>query len=212
MLTASALLPPSHKWRRYEQTALKIRNFAGVALDERLDPFELAGCAGLQVISLDQVKGLSEETRKQLLSVDPGSWSGGASKSLPDGSRLIILNPQHARTRQCATLMEEVCHVFLGHQPSRIQASASNVQRVESLHGRRHAFRDYNDTDEEEAYAVGAAALVPYYGLRRALEEGITVATIARRYGVSMKLVEYRLKVSHLWAEYQQHTGSRQSQ
>jgi len=204
MLTASALLPPSQKWRRYERTALKIRNFAGVALDDRLDPFALAGCAGLQVVSLDQVQGLSEEARKQLLSVDPGSWSGGASKLLPDGSRLIILNPQHARTRQAATLMEEVCHVFLGHQPSRIQATAGPV---ESLRGRRHAFRDYIDCDEEEAYAVGAAALVPYYGLRRALEERIPLDAIARRYGVSKRLVEYRLKVSRLWAEYQKATA-----
>src|SRR5919204_3286737 len=110
MLTSSALLPPSGKGRRYERKALQIRNFAGIKLNERLDPYALAGYARLQVVSLDEICGLSPEARAQLLEADPGGWSGGASKPLPDGSRLVILNPTHGRERRAATLMEEVCH------------------------------------------------------------------------------------------------------
>jgi len=195
MLTSSALLPPSRKGRRYERKALRIRNFAGVKIDERLDPYALAGYARLHVVSLDQVQGLSCEVRAQLLEADPGSWSGGASKPLPDGSRLVILNPTHGRERQAATLMEEVCHVFLGHTPSRIDVASQ---------GGGVSFRDYNPSDEEEAYAVGAAALVPYYVLRVALDRSWGIKEIARRYGVSSQLVEYRLKVSGLWADYKE--------
>ena len=196
MDTASVLLPPTGKGRRYERKALKIRDFAGVKLDEKLDPFALAGYANLQVISLDQIEGLSPAAKAQLLEIDPGAWSGGASRVLPDGSRLIILNPTHGPERQAATLMEEVCHVFLGHQPNRLGAPVT-------VGGGRH--RDFNQADEEEAYAVGAAALVPYFALRRALENGAAVAEIARRFGVSRMLVEYRLKVSRLWPEYQKY-------
>jgi hypothetical protein len=89
--------------------------------------------------------------------------------------------------------MEEVCHVFLGHTPNRIDVPSQGAQV---------SFRDYNQSDEEEAYAVGAAALVPYYVLRLALVHNWTIEEVAKRYGVSRHLVEYRLKVSKLWDHY----------
>ena len=195
MLPSSALLPPSPKGRRYERKALKIRNFAGVKLNEPLDPYALASYARLQVVNLGQIHGLSPEARARLLEQDPESWSGGASKPLPDGSRLVILNPTHGRERQAATLMEEVCHVFLGHTPNRLDIPSQ---------GARVSFRDYNQADEEEAYAVGAAALVPYHVLQMALERQWSMREIAKRYGVSRKLVEYRLKVSRLWTTFKE--------
>jgi Zn-dependent peptidase ImmA (M78 family) len=62
--------------------------------------------------------------------------------------------------------------------------------------------RDYNEADEQEAYAVGAAALVPFTALHRYVEQGKTVADIARHFRVSRKLVQFRLQVSKLWPEY----------
>jgi Zn-dependent peptidase ImmA (M78 family) len=91
--------------------------------------------------------------------------------------------------------MEEVCHVFLGHKANRLAVVAR------SKHGKTVA-RDYNDADEEAAYAVGAAALVPFAALRRYVQDGKTSRAIARRFQVSRQLVEYRIKVSRLWAEY----------
>jgi Zn-dependent peptidase ImmA (M78 family) len=91
--------------------------------------------------------------------------------------------------------MEEVCHVFLGHKANRLAVVAK------SNRGNTVA-RDYNDSDEEAAYAIGAAALVPYAALRRYVQEGKTSRAIARRFQVSRQLVEYRIKVSRLWSEY----------
>ena len=62
--------------------------------------------------------------------------------------------------------------------------------------------RDYRKTDEEEAYGVGAAGLVPYVTLKSLLAKGKTSTQIAARYGVSRDLVEYRMKVTRLWSEY----------
>jgi len=67
---------------------------------------------------------------------------------------------------------------------------------------RQVAARDYNHDDEEAAYATGAAALVPYAALRRFVMGGSTADQIARHFRVSRQLVEYRIKVTHLWAEY----------
>ena len=176
-----------------------LRDFAGLRRDDDpLDPFELAYFARLMVISFEQIQGLSEETREHLLGEGSDAWSGGTcSRPLPNGWRLVILNPKHGRSRNNATLMEEVCHVFLGHKATRLSIVARNKQ------GKTVA-RDYNDEDEEAAYAVGAAALVPYAGLRRMVKRGKTSIEIARHYNVSRELAEYRMKVSRLWSEYRQ--------
>lgn len=192
-------LPPTFKGRQYEVRALGLRDFAGLRRDdERLDPFELAQFARLMVINFEEIAGLSEETREHLLGVGVNDWSGGtSSRPLPNGWRLIILNPKHGAARNNATLMEEVCHVFLGHRANRLSIVAQNKQ------GKTVA-RDYNEADEEAAYAVGAAALVPYSGLRRLMRRGLTSIEIARHFNVSRELVEYRLKVCRLWAEYRE--------
>ncbi|MBK6748585.1 MAG: ImmA/IrrE family metallo-endopeptidase [Acidobacteria bacterium] len=118
-----------------------------------------------------------------------------ASQTLPNGQKLIILNPTHGKTRQRATLMEEICHVFLGHQPSRLAIKNKN-KNGETI------ARDYNEAIEEEAYSTGTAALVPYTALKRMVNEGKTVAEIARHFQVSKPLVEFRIKVSRLWELY----------
>jgi Zn-dependent peptidase ImmA (M78 family) len=62
--------------------------------------------------------------------------------------------------------------------------------------------RDYNEADEEAAYAVGAAALVPYSALAAFVRAGRSSIEIARHFNVSRELVEYRMKVSRLWGDY----------
>lgn len=193
----SSDLPPTQKGRQYELQALGLREFAGLRSDEqRLDPFKLANYAKLLVLPFEQVKALSEESRNHLLGEGRDAWSGGAaSMTLPDGRKLIILNPTHGKNRQNATLMEEVCHVFLGHKPSRLAVTKYDKQ------GKIMA-RDYHAEIEEEAYGTGAAALVPYTALRRFVEWGWTSRDIARHFNVSRQLIEYRIKVSRLWDSY----------
>ena len=199
----SSDIPPTQKGRHHEIRAHGLREFAGLTNDSQpLDPFGLASYAKLLVVSLEDVEGLSEETRVELLSNSKEKWSGGAaSKRLPDGQKLIILNPTHGKNRHSATLMEEICHVFLGHKPSRLEIKRRDKQG-------NIVARDYNADIEEEAYATGAAALLPYRGIREMVKRGKTAAQIARHYGVSRALVEYRIKVSRLWDEYQKNIFS----
>ena len=194
-------LPPTEKRKQFELRALALRDFAGVQPDEALDPFALAEFARLLVVDFDQIKDLSAESREHLLGDGMNDWSGGAcSRPLPNGWRIVILNPGHGRQRNRATLMEEISHVFLGHRANRLAvvsespAPASGAAKILT--------RDYNKSNEEEAYAVGAAALVPYAALRRLVFAGRTAEEIARRFRVSTPLAEYRIKVTHLWAAY----------
>jgi hypothetical protein len=190
-----------------------LREFAGVTEDQPLDPFALAGFARLLVIDFDSIEGLSPESREHLLGAAADEWSGGAcSRPLPDGWRLVILNPVHGAQRNRATLMEEVAHVFLGHKPNRLAAithdkSSGPAAKTSNQPGGKLLARDYNQTDEEAAYAVGAAALVPYGSLRRLVMKGRSSREIARHFLVSRQLAEYRIKVTHLWADYKRAFG-----
>jgi Zn-dependent peptidase ImmA (M78 family) len=196
---ASAMkeLPPTPKGRLYELRAQALREFAGLKRDEQpLNPFELAKYAKLLVVTFEEIMGLSEKTIGHLIGEGKDMWSGGAaSHKLPDGRKLIILNPTHSKNRHNATLMEEISHVFLGHKPSRLAIKNKNKE------GKAIA-RDYNADIEEEAYSTGAAALVPYAALKRYVYDGRTAAQIARHFNVSRALVEYRIKVSRLWDAY----------
>jgi hypothetical protein len=62
--------------------------------------------------------------------------------------------------------------------------------------------RDYRKADEEEAYAVGAASLVPYASLKKMLLQAKTSHEIGLHFRVSRELVEFRMKVTHLWREF----------
>jgi len=201
------LLPATEKRKQFELRALGLRDFAGVRNEQALDPFALARFARLLVVDFDRIQGLSPESRAHLLGDAADEWSGGAcSQPLPNGWRLVILNPAHGPSRNRATLMEEVAHVFLGHRPNRLAALARNGSPGESQ-SRKIVAREYNHADEEAAYAIGAAALVPYAALRRMVIEGRSGSEIARRFDVSRQLAEYRIKVTHLWPEYKRRFG-----
>lgn len=174
-------LPPPEvgRWRLYERMALQIRNFVGIDVSARLDPFALAESINIRVLYLGDLTGLSELSRAQLDISD--GWSGGATQDLGDGSYLVILNRKHSLGRQAATLMEEVCHILFGHKPSGIAANQVGG-------------RSYNFNVEEEAYAVGAAALVPYYSLKNFLVSSTSVRKIALHFGVTPSLIIYRAR------------------
>ena len=204
-MNSFSLLPPTEKRKQFELRALALRDFAGVQPDEALDPFALAEFARLLVVDFNQIKDLSAESREHLLGDGMNDWSGGAcSRPLPNGWRIVILNPAHGIQRNRATLMEEISHVFLGHTPNRLAVVMSEPPEIapEAGGAKKILTRDYNKSDEEEAYAVGAAALVPYAALRRLVFAGRTAEEIARRFRVSTPLAEYRIKVTHLWAAY----------
>jgi len=198
--------PPTEKRKQFELRALALRDFANVAPDEALDPFALAEFARLLVVDFDQIKGLSDESREHLLGAGTNQWSGGAcSQPLPNGWRLVILNPAHGAHRNSATLMEEISHVFLGHTANRLAVAVD----AKKGSGNRVLARDYNKVDEEAAYAIGSAALVPYAALRKLVLDGRSSDQIARRFRVSRQLVEYRIKVTRLWSAYKSLSGSR---
>ena len=167
----------SGRAKEFERSGIRIRNFAQLSLFARLDPYQLAKKLGMRVIDVCSLY-LSIENARTLLVLKANEWSGSSSGVLPDGAVLIILNKTQSEQRRRATLMEEICHVLLGHQRDRLVYSQARL--------------DFDQRKETEAYGVGAAALVPHVSLKKMLLQGRTHEEIAQWFGVSRSLVEYR--------------------
>lgn len=138
----------------------------------------------MKVITVKDIPDISESIVQTLLVDKTDEWSGASSYSevQQNGSVLIVLNSTQSATRQTATLMEEICHILLGHQRNRISSDILGAP-------------DYSRKIEHEAFGVGAAVLVPYVGLKYFLEEGLTIVEIAEHFGVSGALVKYRVRL-----------------
>jgi hypothetical protein len=79
--------------------------------------------------------------------------------------------------------MEEIVHIHRGHRPTQVICDGNGV-----------SVRDYNKATEEEAYGIGAAALLPWSEFFRALNAGKPAAQISEEFDVTIQLVEYRIK------------------
>src|SRR5215204_4569723 len=90
------------------------------------------------------------------------------------GDILVIYNDSHSMRRIQATLMEEFFHVWLGHSPSKLRYYGDREQ----------GHRTFDGEIEREAYGSGAAALLPYAGLKSCVMEGQPVSLIADHFSV----------------------------
>ena len=116
--------------------------------------------------------------------VDPDSWS--AVTVAAAGKNLVIINSAHARTRQRSSLAHELAHIILNHRPSTTSVSEEGI-----------LFRDrYDAEQEEEADWLGGALLLSRGGLLRVYRRTPSSEAIAQIFGVSTKLVDWRLRMT----------------
>lgn len=176
-----------------EKKGIRIRSIMGLTDPlAPLNPVELADALGIEVMDPSDVSGLSKSALVKLLFSESSSWSG-LTIPLPNNKSVIILNPTHSRLRRNATLMEEICHIILAHEPTTITL----------VDGESVALRSWDKTQEEEAYRVASSVLVPYGGLKTMIDAGLDSKKIAHHYHVSQDLVEFRIKINGLWKKYQ---------
>ncbi len=179
--------PFSRQAKQWEPHALRLRSLAGCGRYDLLDPYALAPKVGLCVLDGHEALALLPLDLQAYLRTEASNhWSGGVlPEPLPDGSCLCILNPFHPPRRKKITLMEEIAHRFMGHQPSKIVADSSTVRA-----------RDFDRKCETEAYGIGAAALLPWSQFFHLMNNGSTVSEIAEHFEVSTQLIEYRIKIT----------------
>jgi hypothetical protein len=181
------LLPFSLRARAWEPHGIALRKRLNLSTHHLLDPFKLAPLIGLRLLDLDdECAALPKAFRQQLLVHGKRQWSGGVyAQPLPDGSRICILNSRHDPRRIKITLMEEVAHIYLKHPPTGL---------IRSMDGLR--MRGYDKKQEQEAYGVGAAALLPWAAIFPAVNRGMAIDELAEQFEVSSQLVDYRIKIT----------------
>jgi hypothetical protein len=185
-------LPANPKQWPFEHHALDLRDDLGLRLDVQLNVLDAFGA----VLPHVEVKAhgdvhVSDHTIRHWRERGNKSWSGMAVR-MHDGTETVLYNDAHSEHRVRATLMEELFHIRLGHPRSSVRMLSDGT-----------AGRTFNGAVEEEAYASGAAALLPYGGLRGFVNDGLDSSEISRIYNVSPDLVNYRLKVTKLFGTAQ---------
>lgn len=171
-----------------ERHAKRMRDLLGLDELEPLDPYELAQEMDVKIFSPLDVAGLPSHMLHEILGSGSDSWSGGALH-LPRG-HAVVLNPTHAKTRTHATLMEELSHIFLKHKPSSFYVFVNAL-----------TMRSYNQSQEQQAYGVGAASLATSSMLRQAQSQQTRKVSLAKLCSVSIDLVSFREKVTGIRLE-----------
>lgn len=166
-----------------ERLSASARHDLGLEPLAPLNPWKYAERASVLVLTLDELN-ISLECREQLLVKDSDSWSGMTLRE--GGTTAILLNPAHARVRQCSTLMHELAHVLLKHVPNSVQVSSTGMLLLS----------DYSAEQEDEADWLAAAILLPRDGLISARSKGLSVVEIAEAYCISTQLTEWRLRMT----------------
>jgi hypothetical protein len=166
-----------------ERQANAMRSLLPIPPMATLDPFALARRMGARIMTPQEIPGLPLADCEQLLTTDSDAWSAG-TVPLPGNRIAILINPNHALTRQRATLMEELAHFHLGHQPSQLIAVGA------------HAFRTRSQSQETAATWVAAAALVTWPRLEHAFRTGQSKTDLAEQCGVSVQLVTMRSNIT----------------
>jgi Zn-dependent peptidase ImmA (M78 family) len=170
--------------------ATEFRKQHGFDQTQPVEPFEVAKGLGINVIEANKLKGMNSKDLKLLKALE-ADWSGLSFRS-PKGL-VVVLNPFHSQARRNMTLMEEICHSIHGHKP-KVKISPLGPTEID--------FLQYSEKDEKDAYAIGAAILVPFEMLHKMILEQRTAEAIAKHFFVSADLIKYRMKVTKVWRLY----------
>jgi Zn-dependent peptidase ImmA (M78 family) len=166
-----------------ERNSAAAREALDITLLAALDPWAYAAYLKVRILDLHKL-GLSQGVVRQLVQVDPDSWS---AMTIQEAQAFgIVLNPAHAITRQRSDLMHELAHIELRHVPARVQVSGTGLVLLS----------DYSEDQEQEADWHAAALLLPREGLVRLRAQRKSTDEIATHYGVSRSLTEWRLRMT----------------
>lgn len=157
----------------------EVRAELGLTAYDRLDPFQLADHLEIPVLGLSDL-ALDAPRVRHLLDVEPEVFS--AVTVFAGSRRTIVHNDAHAPTRQASNLAHELAHGLLLHPPT---PALDNK-------GCRH----WNQDIEDEAAWLGGALLIPEKAALAIAQGRWSIGTGARHFGVSTRMVQYRVNAT----------------
>jgi len=167
-----------------EKYAAEKRTELGLKPSDPLDPRKLAAHLGIKVCTPHDIPGMTPDLMEVLLrndGVTPSCWS---AVTLVVGSKtMVILNSSHTPGRQSSDLAHELAHRIRGHSTHDMQVSAEGVMFIS----------EYDKLQEDEADWLAACLLLPREALVKIKLRGLDFAEAAKLFGVSLKMLKYRL-------------------
>jgi hypothetical protein len=167
-----------------ERTAASLRRELDLEPSAPISPTQLAAFLEVHLWTPRDVPGLSQASLDQLLIHDPSGWSAVACRV--NGDDVVIYNPEHSAGRQASDVVHELAHIILGHEPGKIVLSQDGSM----------VMRSFDMRQEAEANCLGWTILLPREALINAVRARQSTPEIARRYGVSERLVQYRRQIT----------------
>lgn len=175
-----------------ENTAKGFRRDLRMPIHSPLDPRALAKHLDVLIWTPEEVAKLGkldDQHLEQLLVNDPHSWS--AVTLIMPHAKLIILNSQHAPTRQNSDIMHELSHLVLEHSPSRVDMTPKRLMILDT----------YDKVQEEEANWLSGALLVPRDGLLSILSKNPCNVSASAHFDVSQQMLSWRRQVTGIDAQ-----------
>jgi hypothetical protein len=168
-----------------ERASSEYRQALGLSLAAALDPLILAEHLNVRVLMPEDVPSVLPQSLLRLRGSDGrATWS--AVTITQGGIRLVILNSGHPSTRRANSLAHELAHIILNHTSDDTQWSPEGV-----------LFRNsFDEEQEDEANWLAGCLLLPRQGLLQVYRRQPGPRELARHFGVSQRLVNWRLRMT----------------
>jgi Zn-dependent peptidase ImmA (M78 family) len=172
-----------------ERVAEKFREDIDLADDQPLDSLKLE-VEDIQVHRATEINFLEAALLKKLRTASD-EWSAMSVPLDVSGDKwAILLNDYHNKERQRVTILEEYWHILLGHK-------LTKIARLAEAYG-----RTYDKAEEHDAYYLASASLLPRAAVIKAVKAKKSSEDIAKAFGASTELVDYRIKRLGLWRDH----------
>lgn len=170
-----------------EEYAEEFRTELGLLPTDPLDPKKLAALLEIPVLELSTHPTIPDHIKEYFANEGSDKFSAA---TLIDGTyKEILHNDYHHPNRQNSSIMHEISHIILGHPPK--------PPLIED------SCRNFDPTLENEANNLGFTLLVPKKSALNAIENFASKQLAADFYGVSLELLQYRIRISDAirWAK-----------
>lgn len=163
-------------------TAREIRAELGLNSVAPLNPWTLAEHLGIAVVALTALEAAPRAAVLQFIKRDSGAFS---AVTVFDGHRrMIVFNDAHSVRRQASDIAHELAHSLLLHEPRPAFAGTGTGVRA------------WDEDEEDEADWLAGALLVSDEAAVTIARERLPLRDAARLYGVSVRMMQFRLNVT----------------
>ncbi len=168
---------------RCDRMVAGIRNDLGLSKFDAFDPFVYAESLNVRCVAVSLLSNCAEWALEHVTGLGRKEFS--AATVYREGRAIVVYNDSNTPARQRSDVSHELAHIILKHRPRPFLGDG----------GCRVWDKEQKEQEEEAAWLSGVL-LVPNDTALAIARQGVDVAEVAADYGVSIKMLKYRLNMS----------------